>query len=453
MSAVDEHVVCAERPRRAAVVGHPTLNGLDFAEVDAVDLFLLHVHFLNDLPPNAYGLEGEPERISVEGGTRIVGVRALGADRIDDRVLDVRVDRVGDFAYVLEIDEEQLDKRFRQSSSSPSGGCPVDVAPTLGDDVAAAGPAPALDYLAKDYASFRQLLLDLLPQLNPRFTERNPADLGIALVELLACGRSAFLLPGRRRERGLSGNGPQANLRAPPGAPRRLPGARGSQRVDLPARPRGRRRRRPAAPACGDRSRDARGRTARNQGQPPGVVVEAFRITAETLETDPALAGALVFETARDLECHEDNNEILVHAWGNEECCLAEGATQAWLFATPGGSSTAVRPALVPGDLLLEGASAARRPDLSPTPTRPADRWWSWSRWTRPRRTCSSPTPCSTASCSCATATRLCRSCGCAGGARTRSRPRSVSRGGTSNSGSSATSAARAATSSRPTTA
>src|SRR5258708_33151257 len=45
---------------------------------------------------------------------------------------------------------------------------------------------PLLDYTAKDYASFRQLMLDLLPLRNPDFVERNPADLGIALVELLA---------------------------------------------------------------------------------------------------------------------------------------------------------------------------------------------------------------------------------------------------------------------------
>jgi hypothetical protein len=356
VSAVDEHVVCAdERPRRAAVVGHPTLNGLDFVEVDAVDLALLHVNFLNDLPPNAYGLEDEPERISVEGGTRIVGVRVLGADRIDDRVLDVRVDRVGDFSpYVLEIDEEQLDERFRRLVFSFRAGCAVDVAPTLGDDVAAAGPAPALDYLAKDYASFRQLLLDLLPQLNPRFTERNPADLGIALVELLAyagdrlsyfqdaVANEAYLETARKRisvrrlarlvdYRVHEGANASTHLHV-----RVADGVAGPQLL-------------PAGTAAVTRVVAP----LRNQGQPPGVVVDAFRITAETLETDPALAGALVFETARDLECHEENNEILVHTWGNEECCLAEGATQAWLFATPGGSSTAVRPELAPGDLLL----------------------------------------------------------------------------------------------------
>src|SRR5207237_4772286 len=33
---------------------------------------------------------------------------------------------------------------------------------------------------------FRRLLIDLIPQLNPAWVERNPSDLGIALLELLA---------------------------------------------------------------------------------------------------------------------------------------------------------------------------------------------------------------------------------------------------------------------------
>ena len=374
MSAVDEHVLCAdERPRRAAVVGHPTVNGLDFVEVDAADQALLHVHFLNDLPANAYGLENEPARITVDGGTRIVGVRVLSADRIDDRTLDVRVDRVGDFSpYVLEIDEEALDPRFRRLGFSFRAGCPVDVAPTLGDDVAPPGAMPALDYLAKDYASFRQLLLDLVPQLNPRFTERNPADLGIALVELLAyagdrlsyfqdaVANEAYLETARRRI-SLRRLARLVDYRVHEGAnastylhvavadgvsgPQLLPaGTLAVTRVVAPLR---------------------------NQGQAPGAVIPASRITAETLETDPALAGAAVFETARDLHCHEVNNEILLHTWGNEECCLPEGATEAWLYATPGGSSTAVRPELGAGDLLLleevRGPATGLAADADPT--------------------------------------------------------------------------------------
>ena len=59
MSTVD--VVCTdERARRAALHGHPSENGIDFLEVDASDLRLLHVHFLNPLPAAAYGLPADP---------------------------------------------------------------------------------------------------------------------------------------------------------------------------------------------------------------------------------------------------------------------------------------------------------------------------------------------------------------------------------------------------------
>ncbi len=45
---------------------------------------------------------------------------------------------------------------------------------------------PEIDYLAKDYASFRRLILDHLSQLVPDWKEETPADLGHALVEVLA---------------------------------------------------------------------------------------------------------------------------------------------------------------------------------------------------------------------------------------------------------------------------
>ena len=37
-------------------------------------------------------------------------------------------------------------------------------------------PEPRLDYLAKDYDSFRRLMLDRMSQLVPGFAERSPAD-------------------------------------------------------------------------------------------------------------------------------------------------------------------------------------------------------------------------------------------------------------------------------------
>jgi len=59
--------------------------------------------------------------------------------------------------------------------------------------------------LAKDYSSFRRLLIDLIPQLNPNWLERNPSDLGIALLELLAYeGDYLSYFQDARRERILS---------------------------------------------------------------------------------------------------------------------------------------------------------------------------------------------------------------------------------------------------------
>lgn len=43
-----------------------------------------------------------------------------------------------------------------------------------------------IDYLARDYASFRKALVDLIPQKLPEWTDRSEADFGIVVIELLA---------------------------------------------------------------------------------------------------------------------------------------------------------------------------------------------------------------------------------------------------------------------------
>lgn len=50
----------------------------------------------------------------------------------------------------------------------------------------ARSPSPPLDYLAKDYSSFRQLMLDRMAVVMPEWNSRHLADSGVALVELLA---------------------------------------------------------------------------------------------------------------------------------------------------------------------------------------------------------------------------------------------------------------------------
>src|SRR5262249_17941265 len=47
-------------------------------------------------------------------------------------------------------------------------------------------PPPPINYLAKDYGSFRTVILDRLSQLLPAWRAASEADLGIALAELMA---------------------------------------------------------------------------------------------------------------------------------------------------------------------------------------------------------------------------------------------------------------------------
>lgn len=71
---------------------------------------------------------------------------------------------------------------------------------------------PKLNYLAKDYASFRKLILDRFASIMPDWQERNEADLGMVMVELLsyvgdqlsyqqdAVATEAYLETARRRQ-------------------------------------------------------------------------------------------------------------------------------------------------------------------------------------------------------------------------------------------------------------
>lgn len=47
-------------------------------------------------------------------------------------------------------------------------------------------PAASIDYLTKDYATFRSQMLDRMAVTLPTWTERHPADIGVMLVEVLA---------------------------------------------------------------------------------------------------------------------------------------------------------------------------------------------------------------------------------------------------------------------------
>jgi hypothetical protein len=188
-----------DRGRRAKVRAGP-LNGLDYLEVSE-DQQVLTVYFLGKAPEQV-----AKENVRIDGGRRIRGIRAVEAvvfpedDPELDDALEVTVDRPGDDStYTLSLVElnergqqtdtplEGFDGRYDKLPFSFKIGCPSDL-DCKRDEVCPPleRAQPEIDYLAKDYASFRRLILDRLALIAPGRQERHVPDLGIALIELLA---------------------------------------------------------------------------------------------------------------------------------------------------------------------------------------------------------------------------------------------------------------------------
>ena len=194
------------------VLEHGTLNGIDFLEVrdeqsDPLELRqrVLLVHFLKPLSPDTLGMR----TIRIDGGERIRNITAVSVTQggassppaspptgLAQNVAAILASTAGDFStYTLRIVDAA------NSTRAPLWLDPVlsaidfsfKVACETGFDCAeerVCPPetqiAPDINYLAKDYDSFRQLMLDRLAVLVPGWTERSLADFGIVLVELLA---------------------------------------------------------------------------------------------------------------------------------------------------------------------------------------------------------------------------------------------------------------------------
>ena len=367
---------CCDERRRAALLGHPSLNGIDdlrvddltFAELDADDQARygqlpasrraellwqrkLTVRFINPLTATqaAIGVD----QLRIEGGARVRDVRValLGTPTAGSLELALRASAAGDFSrYTLRLVRSLTDD-----------GPPLGIDPVLGHidfsfkidcpsdfdcrtaHVCLRRPAaePAIDYLAKDYGSFRRLLLDRMALLAPSWSERNPADLGVALVELMAyvgdrlsyeqdaVATEAYLGTARLRTsvRRLArlvdyqmhdGAAARAwlqvtvgaDLTVPPGGLRCLTGV-----ADLPAR---------IVPNSSDEQ-------AASEAD-----VEWFESVGPDPDPNVLTPAAALFV---------DHNELHFYTWGDDDCCLPAGATAATLRGN--------HPNLAPGMVLV----------------------------------------------------------------------------------------------------
>jgi hypothetical protein len=190
---------CCDQYRRNAVRGS-ALNGIDYLEVVDSEApsedqrqRLLTVHFVNDLT----GSPLTKGNFRVDGGERIRNIQVIDTTPgTEDNVLRIEVDNAGDFSkYTLRLVQNTqqdnppagYDPRLSSIDFSFKVECPSDFDCRL-PRTCPEEPVeePDINYLAKDYASFRRLILDRMALLMPDWKERNPADSGIALVELLA---------------------------------------------------------------------------------------------------------------------------------------------------------------------------------------------------------------------------------------------------------------------------
>ena len=177
---------------RLALVSLPPGSSPDHADID--------LYFYNDLhlADILAEIAGNPARAGqifrVRGGARILAgpaagqvkvtaVSALAATR-----LSLRVEPVGDYStYTLELvfDASRIDPFFSEIGFKFRPGCFTnDCAPA--QDGRPREPGPAIDYLAKDYDSFRHALIAAMAERVPGWQSTSEADHDQVLIDLLA---------------------------------------------------------------------------------------------------------------------------------------------------------------------------------------------------------------------------------------------------------------------------
>lgn len=330
-------LTCRRERRRQLVRNHEKLNGIDHVDASVTDegVFLC-VHFFNGLPPEQ---ELTPANVVIRGGRRVRDIRAIdldfnkAKDEFDESCLGIELSAEGDFStYTLcfvELDElgrptnqplRSLDPRYSCVDFTFKLDCPAQLDCRTEDACKPeTPPEPQINYLAKDYASFRQLMLDRLAVVMPEWRERHVPDIGITIVELLAyvadhlsyaqdaAGTEAYLDTARLRT-SVRRHVRLVDYRMHEGCNARTFAAL-TARSDAELDP-----------------RDFYFATAWNLA--PGNVVDH----AEFLK---ALPDVTVFEPLLDagakVRLRAAHNAISLYTWGNLECCLPKGATRATL--------------------------------------------------------------------------------------------------------------------------
>ena len=375
---------CCNSVRQADVLGNPTLNGLNYLEVldtEAPPLGLprqqvLVLHCLKDAPTLT------TDNILITGGESITGITAAWVATpttlpstlpftppvtltstakayftgLTDAtaVIIVGASVAGDFStYTLSLVNDAataaqdtfelsaalngFDPQLTQVSFSfkvecgPNFNCQPQTPPCAPD----LPTPPPINYLAKDYGSFRTIMLDRLNQLLPNWGASSEADMGIALAELVAytgdrlsyhqdaVATEAYLETARRRV-SLRRHAVLVDYHIHDGC-----NARAWVQVTTNADP--------GTPVFLDRT------LTRFFTYAPGMP-STLNVGANQ-EQAALIAGVQVFEPLADALIFAELAQMDFYTWGNSDCCLPQGATEATLK----GQFTNLQP----GDVLI----------------------------------------------------------------------------------------------------
>lgn len=331
-----ETVACADERRRAHVRA-TEWNGVDGVNVSADQLRLTVLLFGN--APSDIG----PDNFRIDGGRTVTGIDVVSVrpcvteDTELHDCVELTVDRPGDWSTyrlcVVAADPRGgpgtepypgFDPRYSCVEFSFKQQCPSDVDCKPADSCPPKTyPVPAIDYLAKDYSSFRQLLYERLALTMPAWNERHVPDVGVALVELLAyagdqlsyyqdaVAAEAYLDTARLRT-SIRRHVRLLDYPMHDGcAARAWVCLSTSERVTLPT---------------GD---------FRFVNLGPGwVTPRGPALLQEDLDRQSVPADVYeVFEPVHDepVRLYPEHNAISLWTWGNHDCCLPKGATQATL--------------------------------------------------------------------------------------------------------------------------
>jgi hypothetical protein len=348
-------LACRTEARRG-LLRRRGINGIDTVEVgdDGVTLTL---YFLAGAPDSL----GKPN-VRIDGGHRSPRLTVDEIERVPTEFDDgqdcirLRLNRTG-HACPYRLCLVDLDERGQPTSTPLSGFDPryscaafsftqicardLDCAEGCGcTPVPERSPAAARDYLARDYQTFRRLLFDRMALVAPGWRERHIPDLGVTLVELLAyvadhlsyyqdaVATEAYLETARRRI-SVRRHGRLVDYVLGEGTNARafvVVGVESTLEVDA----------------------STIGFVTGYPGVPPAGRALTWS------DVDAARAGSfeefhpLVAPDVQKITFWPGQDEIGIHTWGDDECCLPMGATSATLVENPGRSLR-----LVCGDFLL----------------------------------------------------------------------------------------------------